>query len=355
MQHLVTFRRRFDPLFASHVQKKIDASKNVVRDALLRTILTYSGKVIFHGGKRIRPYLADVGFRCLERESPRSVLPLFSALELFHLFALVHDDIMDKGTSRHGIPTIHRHIAQLPQIRSQARDAAHLGESQAILVGDLFFSWSQELMLATPASISATALKKARTLFSRMLEQVILGQMIDMHLTTKRTALFPTLKRKMLLKTASYSIIKPLQIGAALAGGSDRLLSLLGSFGTALGLAFQVQDDLFDLTVPQAQSKKTVFSDITDKQHTVFTWFLLQKGSAKQKRSFRRMFGEVLVETDRAAVMKVFGESGALSYGKHLLKKYFLQAERSARQLPISSAMQTEVLMFVDFVKQRTA
>jgi geranylgeranyl diphosphate synthase type I len=141
MRQFHAFRQSFDPQLQAFVEQKLASYAPIATDAFVETILEYAKNITFKGGKRVRPYLASIGFAAAKgRRASSSVLPVFMALELFHVFALIHDDIMDQGMSRHGIPTTHIFVTQALQKNKRVGDIKRSGESQAILLGDLLFS-----------------------------------------------------------------------------------------------------------------------------------------------------------------------------------------------------------------------
>ncbi len=355
MQQLQSFRQLFDTRLQAYMQRKLHDANIRVQDAAIVDILAYAQELIEHGGKRIRPYLASIGYRAIQPRMPSAALEVCMALELFHVFALIHDDVMDQGQSRHGIPTTHIHVTQSLRKQRRVGDMTRTGESQAILVGDLLLGWATEMMSGSYRSLPLRRLERARELFFQMTNDVILGQMLDVDLMTRKTATFETIERKMFLKTASYTFIKPFHIGVALAGGGAKSAAGFERIGYALGLAFQIQDDLLDLTGLTKDTHKTVFSDLVDRQHTVFTLHIFQHGTKAQKQTLQELFGTRLTETDRPQVAELFTQSGAFEYGRTLMEEYFQIAEQEVSKLHLSSSLDRELMEFIGYIKHRTS
>lgn len=155
------------------------------------------------------------------------------ALELFQSFALIHDDIIDGDTIRRGEPTVH----------------VELGVSMAILAGDLALVWADECMQRVESQKS-----KVKSVYQYMKEDVILGQSLDVLAKEgKPSADRVTINR---YKTAWYSVIRPLQIGASLGGADEKMLDSFVPSGLAIGEAYQIRDDFLDHAIT-----KSVFED----------------------------------------------------------------------------------------------
>jgi geranylgeranyl pyrophosphate synthase len=144
-----------------------------------------------------------------------------------------------------------------------------------------------------------------------------------------------------------------MQIGVALAGGGDDLHTFCQDYGEPFGMAFQIQDDLFDVTSSEGMLHKPVLNDIRSGEHTFFTNYIFTKGTPEQKKVLRRYFGSTMTAAEEDVVRTLFQESGALDYGKNLMNDYFDKAEKSVLQLPKQS--QEPWLELIVRMKQRTS
>lgn len=314
--NIQAFKKRFDPILGRTLEKAIVLSRDLTNDAFTRETVDYSRVLLMAGGKRVRPFMAWLAYKASGGVKDKQALETFVGLELFHAFALVHDDIMDRGTSRHGVKTTHVFVADQLKRLKRGGDLARLGESQAILLGDLLFLWATECIAGTACWNE----------FRRMVQEVIVGQMIDVDIVSRKNVEDELISEKMRLKTASYTFVQPLRMGVALAGGSTNMMRFCEDYGMPLGLAFQIQDDLIDLLTPAMESGKTSFSDLSEGQHTVFTQYIRVRGTAKQKRELEALVGSELSERDRTRVMDLFESSGAIEHGRMLIEGYFEQA-----------------------------
>ncbi len=292
---LSSLRIEFEPYLRRFLLEKQAATQAYITDPHLRAWLTEPERLLVAGGKRVRPLLCLLGFLLSGAPLHPGAFEAARALELFHLFALIHDDIMDHGRERHGVPTAHRRIADALQADGR-RDAEHVGMAQAIIVGDLLFSWAVEALqrASVPEGVRAEAFR----LFFAMSDEVMAGQMLDVDLTTRTASSWDEIRQKMLLKTAGYTFIKPLQIGISLAQGTEAQHAFAEAFGGALGLAFQIQDDLADAFATVEETGKTPLSDLRDHQHSFLTQGLLDRGDAADRDALHAVWGNAEATPD---------------------------------------------------------
>ena len=184
------------------------------------------------GGKRIRPVLCLLGYRATGRQDPTPALPAAAAIELFHMFALIHDDVMDDERERRGVPSTPLRFETEPP------GGDRFGRSAAILVGDLALVLSFALLASTP--VERERLDRATGRFWRAALTTAAGQLADV------SGRWDDADRLAWLKTGAYTVEAPLVIGAILGGGSDRLLAALEGYAGPLGIAFQLRDDDLD-------------------------------------------------------------------------------------------------------------
>ncbi len=226
---LAAYRAEFDPFLAKLLRVRAERALAVSNDPLVRELVDHA-QVLAAAGKRLRPYMAYLGYLSAGGSHNDKIMSISAGLELFHTFALVHDDIMDGDIERRGIMTVHEYARQ-------KLGSSRLGDGMGILVGDLLFQWARELL---PDHELAPYL-------SAMIDEVIVGQMLDVKLASRGKEITrEEIDHMLLLKTASYSFIRPLQIGAAAHGITPELENVFSEFGRALGFAFQLQDDYFD-------------------------------------------------------------------------------------------------------------
>ncbi len=337
------FKSRFDPVLAKILKKKIADLAKLTDDVFIGELIRYTEKLLLSGGKRARPYVAYLAYKVAGGKSDAKALEVFAGLELFHAFALVHDDIMDRGNERHGIATAHVQANKRMKELGRSGDTNHLAEGQAILIGDLLFNWSNELLAGT----------NAFAIFAKMIDEVITGQMLDVDSMARRTVNTAMIAERMRLKTALYTFARPMQIGAAIAGKNTKLMKFAEAYGIPLGIAFQIQDDMLDLITPSDVHGKTAFSDLHDGQHTVFTQYIFEHGTPEQVRELRAMFGAHLTEKDRPRVIHLFESSGSFEYGRGLIEAHFEKAEEAVAKCGLPKSKAKPFLELIAFIRAR--
>ena len=246
------------------------------------------------------------------------VVSLATSLEVFHAAALVHDDIMDNSDTRRGFASAHRSFESIHHQRGYSGGGARFGESTALLLGDLLLAWSDDLLTEALSQQDPTVAHATRTEFTRMRQEVTLGQYLDIHEEAAwlHTALDERLERALRVvtyKSAKYSMEAPLLIGASLAGATAEVLEDLSAFGLPLGIAFQLRDDLLGVALgeqsmpPGAQS---LFNELlgdrslTGEQIEVLQSTLRQTGAVEEVEALIDQYAEdalIALESARIA------------------------------------------------------
>ena len=181
------------------------------------------------GGKRVRPQLAMIGCQLFDGNE-NEVLPAALALEVFHNFTLLHDDVMDKAEVRRGRPTVH----------------VKWDENTAILSGDQMLIEAYKLLSNVPAAKLPTVLQ----LFNKMATEICEGQQYDVDFESQEAVNIEEYLHMIRLKT-SVLLGTALQIGAYIAGADQEAQRAIYDFGINVGLAFQIQDDILDVWRPR--------------------------------------------------------------------------------------------------------
>lgn len=197
--------------------------------------------VLNGGGKRIRPVLALLAASACD-QTVEAALPAALAVEVFHNFTLVHDDIMDHATERRGRATVHK----------------LWNESTAILVGDLMLGWSFRLLSESPASSA-----RLYQVFNDMVAALCEGQTLDESFESRADVTVDEYLDMISGKTGALTACA-LELGGIVAGASDETCRHLSQAGFDLGRAFQIQDDLLDLTAEHAGWGKTIGGDFIE-------------------------------------------------------------------------------------------
>lgn len=350
MHNLSTFKENFDPILQKYLDSKIEGFIKNTKDTSISDLVNYTKELVSHGGKRIRPYLAFVMYVGNGGKEKEKILDILVSLEIFHIFALVHDDIMDNGDVRHGIKTIHKFWEEKLLSESKIGNLGRIGQSQAILVGDFLLSWSTEIF--SNDNLFPT-LQRAKKYYYKMVDEVILGQMLDVDITTRENPNKELIDEKTRLKTSRYSFVRPMEIGAALATDKN-VEDFCESFGTNLGITFQLQDDLLDIIGDPKLLNKNILSDVSQGQHTFFTNFIFENGNDKEQQTLRETLRGKIEKKDYERVQNIFYSSGAIEEGKKIIAKGLTESETLVNSSSLNDESKIALLDLIELIRKRS-
>ncbi len=227
-------------------------------------------RLVLGGGKRVRPTFAWWGWRAAggASDGPRAdtTVRALIALELLQGCALVHDDVMDRSTTRRGRPAAHVVFAGKHQRGRWAGDGRQYGDSAAILVGDLALAWADDALVT--AGLDGAALARAWVPWQAMRTEMMAGQHLDLLAGARREESLEQTLQVARFKTAAYTVERPLHLGAALADAPPDLVDALREFGRDIGVAFQLRDDLLGVFGDSTVTGKPVGDDVREGKRT---------------------------------------------------------------------------------------
>ena len=226
---------------------------------------------VLGGGKRIRPTFAWWAWRAAggDPEGPEApaVARAASALELIQACALVHDDLIDESDTRRGNPTVHRRFAGAHDRERWRGGAQQFGMSAAVLLGDLALAWADDMLHSS--GLAPQALARALGPWRAMRTEMLAGQYLDVFSQVRGDESAEAALRVAELKAASYTVARPLQLGAEIAGADERTLSALQRFGHDIGVAFQLRDDLLGVFGDPEVTGKPAGDDLREGKRTL--------------------------------------------------------------------------------------
>ena len=255
------------------------------------------------GGKRIRPVMCLMGNEMFD-EINNDAWSVATAIELFHNFTLIHDDIMDKAPLRRGLETVHKKF----------------GESTALLAGDVMLVAAYDYL----NKISGKSLFAVLDIFNKTAREVCEGQQLDMDFENSNDVKMDDYLNMISLKT-SVLLAASLKMGAILGGAGERNQNLLYEFGRKLGLAFQVQDDYLDAFGDPEKFGKQVGGDIKSNKKTFLLIHALETASPEQKKQLN----ELLQRDDESKVQEVlsiFKQCKVGEWANELKNKFIAEA-----------------------------
>ncbi|TDU86990.1 geranylgeranyl diphosphate synthase type I [Kribbella voronezhensis] len=258
------------------------------------------------GGKRLRPSFCYWGFRAAGGDTGQPILTAAASLEMLHVSALVHDDVMDSSDVRRGAPAAHRRFEALQRARSansgRGGDPVGFGVGAAILLGDLCLIWADEMLHTS--GFDAAALARASKFFDAVRVEVTAGQYLDLVAQASGEADMDRALRVLRYKSATYTVERPLHIGAALAGADQLLIDALSTYGLPLGEAFQLRDDLLGVFGDPTVTGKPAGDDLREGKRTVLTAYAVEHASEVQLAEFDRLFGRRDLDDDEIQLLR---------------------------------------------------
>ncbi len=299
--------------------------------------------IIQAGGKRVRPLIVLASARMLGGHAAEArALPLAAAVEVFHTFTLIHDDIMDEDEIRRGVPTVH----------------VAYGVPTAILAGDLLHSLSYRAILdAGRLGMSPEAVRDALDALVEAAVRVSRGQGYDM-LFEKTGASHHDYLRMIYLKTGAL-IEASAKLGAIAAGVPPEAREAMGAYGRFVGVAFQIRDDVLGIYGDPRVTGKPRYSDLRRGKKTLLLLYALGKAQGEDKELLERIArGEVSGEEELERAAEIIKRTGALDYAMEKARSYSRSAKAILEDLDaagiVVDASAKEVLSeLADFVVER--
>ncbi|MDQ6757953.1 MAG: polyprenyl synthetase family protein [Bacteroidota bacterium] len=281
------------------------------------------------GGKRIRPVMCLMGNELVNKINP-DTWHVATAIELFHNFTLIHDDIMDKAPLRRGMETVHHKF----------------GESTALLAGDVMLVVAYDYV----NKIHKDYLQKVIRLFNKTAKEVCEGQQLDMDFEKKQKVSFDEYLHMIQLKT-SVALAASLQLGAILGGAGEGNQNHLYEFGKNLGIAFQVQDDYLDAFGDPEKFGKKVGGDIIANKKTFLSIHAQEVATVKQLEEL-----EKINENDHSKVEKtlhIYKDTNVDAWANELKEKYFKQAMFHLEEIAVLSARKKPLQELAEYLINR--
>ena len=235
--------------------------------ALLGTVTppTAIRTLVLGEGKRIRPTAVHLGWVAaggpVEHEAADDVILLGAALELLHVFALVHDDVMDASATRRGRPTVHEQARTRHQEQTGYGSSVRFGDSVAVLVGDLAHAEADALVAEVPVEL--------RRMWRVLVVELFGGQLLDVVGSASGRPSARDARRVARMKSGAYTVERPLLLGAAAAGATDAVRTALTGYGREVGAAFALRDDMLGVWGDPTRTGKPAGDDLLEGKPTM--------------------------------------------------------------------------------------
>ncbi len=311
---------------AIHGAETIDHGYEILWRAIKNTTMA--------GGKRIRPYLFLLSYVSFGGEKNDQSLQIAAIHELLHQFLLIHDDVIDRDYVRHGEPNVAGQL--LGRFEELGENGRHFADSAAILAGDLLQSDVYRIINESP--IPSTAKRSITCNVHTAIQQVAAGELMDVEAVIRNPEESDPINVAK-YKTASYSFVLPLLNGAALAGASEHECEIIQQFGTTIGIAYQIQDDILGLFGDEDKTGKSTMSDLREGKHTLLIQLALKHGVADEKQIIKQALGNAELTVEQADVVRnIIRTTGSYDMTSQILTEYIDHAALLLNQLAFDEA-----------------
>jgi len=339
---------------ASRVDKRLEALLAVERerwakvDADLVPPIDEIARLVLAGGKRLRPAFCFWGFVGAGGDpTDELVIDAGAALELLHAFALFHDDVMDGSLTRRGEPTTNAKFEASHGAEKLAGESRRFGDGVAILVGDLAYVYSDQLM--------RNASPQAWTIWNELRIELNFGQYLDMLGSAMNERRREKAERICRYKSGKYTIERPLHLGALLAAPTrDDLIPVLSTYGLPLGDAFQMRDDVLGAFGDTAITGKPVGDDLREGKPTPLMAIATARANAAQLKELQSVGNQDLSPEQIARVQEVIRETGALDELETVITRLTDEAIVAVQNVPFAQSIRDELITLAEYVSWRT-
>lgn len=294
-----------------------------------------------NGGKRIRAYLVKLGYEMSNNKyDDRIILPSLS-YEFFQTGVLIHDDIIDESTTRRGMPTMHIHFGN-----------NHSAISKSICIGDIGILFSIDMI--AKSNFDDNLIREAISHQNKVFELTISGELKDIELSEKKEYSLIDIIEMYKLKTSWYTIVGPLQLGAILGQANRKLLEQIKTVGLAMGIAFQIKDDILGIFGSENEIGKSNLSDMQEGKKTILTRHFLDNANEESIRRFNLIYGNNKSGIrELESIQQLFLSTDSLDYANNLCKKYTDEASFTLDLMDIDMKYKTILMDFLDYLQKR--
>ena len=311
--------------FTNLFSKKIDGFINdeiehwkSVDESIVPPLLALSN-FISNGGKRLRPAFCYLGAKLMgSDDNSENLINAACCLELLHNFALVHDDFMDRSDLRRGAPTVHKFLETMYNDGNHTGDIEHFAASVAILAGDFAFTYADTFARDLP--------KKSLDVYDILKVELFAGQQMDIDAGYRNNVTKEQISKIAQYKSGKYTIERPIHLGALIAD-ENAPLEKLSEFGSPLGEAFQLRDDILGTFGDKNTTGKPVGDDIREGKFTLLIASAIENANEQELEILSRRGALDITEDEIIAISNVIKINCALDEvykSKNKKYKYYM-------------------------------
>lgn len=290
---------------------------------------------ILRTGKRARPILFVAGYLGFAKKQAEGLYRSALSIELLHNFMLIHDDIIDKSDTRRGKPSLHKLFCNC---LSGLKGIKFSGQDLAIVAGDVMYAMAIDALLSIKENpeLKEKALKK-------LIEATIYtggGEFIELLYGAKKLKEITKqdIYKIYTFKTAYYTFTCPLSIGAVLGGADSSQIKIISQYGSYLGIAFQIKDDILGLFGEEEKTGKSALADLQEAKKTVLIWYAYNYSRAKDKLMMKNILRKKkITKSDLLKIREIVIKSGAKEFAEKETSSLLTKALKliaSSKMLP---------------------
>ena len=291
------------------------------------------------GGKCLRSTFMYLGWLGGAMPSD-AALGAAASLELLHAFALLQDDVMDGSASRRGRPAAHIQFARWHRDRGLSGSAGKFGESAAILLGDLCLIWAEQML--RESGVDRRALHRAWPRYDAMRTELAVGQFADLAGDVRDLPPLEAVLDVARRKSGNYTVRRPLEMGATMAGCDDRTVSKLGRYGTAVGEAFQLRDDVLGVFGSASTTGKPSGGDLIEHKPTSLVMAAHQLADAPTRRQLTQLMNSAELDDDAVQRWRaLIVETGAVEWIEKMITDRVASARKELSDMLIDESVRS--------------
>jgi geranylgeranyl diphosphate synthase type I len=276
------------------------------------------------GGKYVRSTFMYLGWLC-GADDDTAALRAAVSMELLHAFALMQDDVMDCAVTRRGRTAAHVRLAQWYETQGLAGDAGRFGESAALLLSDLLLVWAERML--RDSGLPADALDRGWPVYDKLRGELAVGQLADLIYDARQLPPMEAVLETSRKKSGNYTVRRPLELGAALAGCDQAVLDALGRFGGMVGEAFQLRDDLLGVYGEPSVTGKPSGGDLREHKATSVITLAAELAGPVSRAELRRLYArEQLSQPDLVRVRELIEDTGAVDRIERMIESRVAKA-----------------------------
>jgi geranylgeranyl diphosphate synthase type I len=347
---LQKYKKIVDRKLAEYFAEKIREAKKI--DSLAVQAAKNIRDLTLAGGKRLRAAFMYWGYIAVGGSEIEKIIEASMSIELTHIFLLIHDDIIDRDSFRHGVPTMHNVYEKMARKLYFKKDPKHFGDSMAMIVGDMAAAAGNEIIFNS--RFTPEKILKALDKLQNIVSETVTGEMTDVVLEMRGKASEKEILRVHKNKTAKYTIEGPLHLGALLAGAEGKILEDLSAYAVPVGIAFQIQDDILGVFGSEKKLGKPVCSDLREGKQTLLIVKALEMGTSGDRNLIKKLLGNK--KTTAAEIedfRNIIRKTGSLDYSRNLAKKFVDRGKQALQKSVIKKEAKDFMIGIADYIVNR--